>query len=163
MVLGVAQGSVVPALIVPDPTVPDPTVPDPTVPDLIVPGLVVPGVVAARVPEAESARAGPVGAGVVVGVGAMVGPVGAPAEFRPASSSLPGVLAGRPLAGLNNPPAVVPVARAVRLDSMAIRVPSAMLRGPVSGEELLAIRRGLAEAPFASGVEAIVPARPAFA
>ena len=134
---------IVPDPTVPDPTVPDPTVPDPTVPDLVVPGLVVPGVVAARVPEAQSARAGPVGAGVVVGVGAMVGPVGAPAEFPPASSSLPGVLAGRPLAGLNNPlGVVVPVARAVRLDSTAIRVPSAMFRAPVSGEELLATRRG---------------------
>ncbi len=149
MVDGVARGSVVPDLIVPDPLVPDPTVPDPlvpdpTVPDPIVPGLVVPGVVAAGVPEAESARAGPVGAGVVVDVGAMVGPVAAPAEFPPASSSLPEVLAGWPLAGPNNPPmvVVVPVAQALVLDSMAIGVPSARLRAPVSGEELLATSRG---------------------
>ena len=77
--------------------------------------------VAACAPEAESAGAEPAGAVVAIGVGGMVAPVGAPAEFPPATSSLPGVLAGGPLEGLNNPPAVmvVTVAREVRLESMA--------------------------------------------
>jgi hypothetical protein len=88
MVDRVARGSVVADLIVAD---------------LIVPDLILSGVVVAWVAEAESAGRGSVVAGVVIDVGATVGAVATPAEFPPASSSLPGFLAGRPLALLNNP------------------------------------------------------------
>ncbi len=81
---------------------------------------------------------------MAIGVGGMVALVGAPAEFPPATSSLPGVLAGGPLEGLNNPPAVmvVTVAREVRLESMAAPVRSTRRRAPVSDEELVAASSG---------------------
>jgi hypothetical protein len=138
----VARDFVVPGLIVPGLIVPGLLVRN-----LVAPGLVAAGVVAACAPEAESAGAGAVGAVGVIGVGGMVALVGPPAEFPPATSSLPGVLAGGPLEGLNNPPAVVgvvvvTVAREVRLASMAAPVRSTRRRAPVSDEELLATSSG---------------------
>jgi hypothetical protein len=85
------------------------------------------------------------------------------------TSCWPGVaepLAGGPLVGLNNPPLVVVtlrIAREVRLESTAVRVPSTRLRVLVSDAELLPTSTGDAEAPFVAVVEVIVSASAAFA
>jgi hypothetical protein len=135
-------------LVAPDLVAPGLSTPGLVAPGLVAAGLVAAGVVAACAPEADAAGAGPVGADPVLGLGAMVALVGAPAEFPPASISVPGVLAGGPLEGLNNPPAVVvvvvvvTVSREVRLEPTAAPVRSTRRRAPVSDEELLATRSG---------------------
>ncbi len=89
------------------------------------------------------------------------------------TSCCPGVaepLARGPLVGLNNPPLVVVVvvetlriAREVRLESTAARVPSTRLRVPVSDAELAPTSTGEAEAPFDPVVAGVVAASAALA